>query len=63
MVGGGKKWKQFKENNASNLRNLLSQSEGDATYMQDMLNQATDRKCEKQIKKWIKENKKAGVLK
>ena len=63
MVFGGRKWNKWKTENSELLRDILKRSEGDADYMKQMLNDETNGKCKRQIGKFIKKNKKLGILK
>lgn len=53
MVFGGRKFKDWKNQNPQGLANIYLQSSGDATVMENLLNEATLGKCRKQIREFM----------
>ena len=53
MVFGGRKFKKWKEQDRTRLGNIYLQSTGDASLMENLLNNETRGECRKQVREFM----------
>jgi hypothetical protein len=62
MVFGGRKFKNWKKNNPEGIYEAIRDARGKSTELDRILNERTNSECRKQIKDFINESKKLGLL-
>jgi len=62
MVFGGKKFESWKQENPEGIYEAFRNAQGSSTEMERILNEQTNDECRKQIKDFINESKKLGLL-
>lgn len=62
MVFGGRKFKHWKKQNPVGVYEAFRDAQSSSTNMERILNEKTNNECRKQIKDFINESKKLGLL-
>ncbi len=62
MVFGGRKFNNWKEENPRGIYDAFKTSQGSSTEIERILNDATGNECRKQVKDFIEESEKIGLL-